>query len=99
MPHLRPLARDFGFAEVIAVELAFDPDTDRATGDLLRPNVRGDQKAVRLREWLGDRPATELWAYGNSSGDDELLAMADHATWIGARAARSVPPTVRETPG
>ncbi len=87
--YLRPIARDFGFADVIAVELEFDPETDRATGRLARANVRGPEKAARLREWLGARPATELWAYGNSSGDDELLAMADHATWIGKRAGRN----------
>jgi phosphoserine phosphatase len=34
-----------------------------------------------VREWLaGDD--TELWAYGDSAGDRELLAEADHATWI-----------------
>ena len=45
-----------------------------ASGD---PNVRAEQKAVRLREWLGQPPTgslvdAELWAYGNSSGDHEL---------------------------
>ena len=44
---------------------------------------------MRLREWFDDRPATELWAYGNSSGDEALLAMADHPMWIGKRADRN----------
>jgi phosphatidylglycerophosphatase C len=83
--YLRPVASELGFDDVIGVELEFDADRG-ATGRLARPNVRGQQKAVRLQEWFADRPATELWAYGNSSGDEELLAMADHATWIGRRA-------------
>jgi phosphatidylglycerophosphatase C len=85
--YLRPVAASLGFDDVIGVELEFD-DARVATGRLARANVRGPQKEARLREWWGDRPATELWAYGNSSGDEHLLAMADHATWIGRRADR-----------
>jgi phosphoserine phosphatase len=58
------------------------------TGQMEFPNVRAEQKALRLRAWL-DQPALgpmkniELWSYGNSSGDHALLAMADHAYWLG----------------
>ena len=33
-----------------------------------------------MRDWLreNDLADAELWAYGDSSGDDELLALADH---------------------
>jgi phosphatidylglycerophosphatase C len=86
--YLRPVAASLGFDDVIGVELEFD-ESRVATGRLARANVRGPQKEARLREWWGDRPATELWAYGNSSGDEDLLAMADHATWIGRRAERA----------
>jgi phosphoserine phosphatase len=27
-----------------------------------------------------------LWAYGDSAGDEALLARADHPTWVGRRA-------------
>lgn len=80
--YLRPLATALALTDVIAVTLEADAD-GHLSGRLARPNVRAEQKAIRLREWWGDRPATELWAYGNSSGDEALLAMADHATWIG----------------
>ncbi len=91
--YLRPLAEELGFDDVIGVELAVD-ERGVCTGEFVAPNVRGEQKAVRLREWLdarvrstdGSRP--EMWAYGNSSGDDALLAMADHPTWMGRRARR-----------
>lgn len=87
------LGEGLGFDEVIAVELAVGDD-GRHTGEMARPNVRGPQKAVRLREWLaatggGD---VELWAYGNSSGDAELLAMADHPALLTGRKSPVMPP-------
>ena len=45
----------------------------------------GPAKVARLHAWLdehhGGRAAVELWAYGDSAGDHELLADADHAEW------------------
>ena len=79
--YLRPVARELGIDDVIGVELAFD-SIGSASGGLARPNVRGPEKVRRLEEWWGDRPATELWAYGDSSGDAELLARADHPTRV-----------------
>ena len=86
--YLRPVAETLGFADVIGVEMEVGAD-ERLTGALAAANVRAAQKEIRLREWLGDdgRPI-ELWAYGNSSGDDHLLAMSDHPTWVGKRAGR-----------
>lgn len=82
--YLRPFGQDHGFDEVIAVTLEVDSDGN-LTGALARPNVRGPEKAVRLREWLaGDSPEF-MWGYGNSSGDRELLEMADQPVWIGRR--------------
>ena len=86
--YLCPVAEALGFADVIGVEMEVGPDS-RLTADFAAANVRAAQKEMRLREWLGDdgRPV-ELWAYGNSSGDDHLLAMSDHPTWVGKRAGR-----------
>lgn len=93
--YLRPLLLDrLDFDEVIAVELEVGAD-GRHTGAMVRPNVRGPQKEVRLREWLaatGDADDVELWAYGNSSGDAELLAMADHAALLAGRGRHPLPP-------
>ncbi len=47
---------DQGFDHVIAVELEADPE-GRLTGRLTGPNVRGPEKAVRLRRWLGGEDA------------------------------------------
>lgn len=84
--YLDPLAAELGVAGVLAVEL--ESVDGRLTGGLARPNVRAEQKAIRLREWLGQEPhgpldGVELWAYGNSSGDHALLELADHAFWLG----------------
>ena len=76
-----PAGHELGFDHVIAVDLEMDAD-GRATGDIVGTNVRGPEKARRLREYLGASPS-EMWAYGDSDGDEELLAMADHPTWPG----------------
>ena len=82
--YAQPAAAALGFDHVIAVDLEVDPE-GRATGAIAGTNVRGPEKAVRLRDHLGQAPV-ELWAYGDSDGDTELLAMADHPTWVGRRA-------------
>lgn len=97
--YLQPLAEQLGVHDVIAVELA--EQDGRLTGDLKRPNVRAEQKAVRLREWIAsqvpDGRPVELWAYGNSSGDHELMEMADHAFWLG-KPTKTPPGAVDFTP-
>lgn len=54
------------------------------TGALAGGNCRGPEKATRLRNWL-DGDTVTLWAYGDSSGDHDLLAMADHAVYVTGR--------------
>lgn len=82
--YLEPFATAFGFDHVIAVELQMGSD-GLLTGEMVGPNVRGEEKAVRLRRWLGDDVPEMIWAYGNSSGDTELLAMADVPVWVAGR--------------
>lgn len=91
--YLGPLAEALGLDAALAVELDADAGgtlTGTVTGG---GNCRGPGKAERLRAWLDGRygaaAEVELWAYGDSSGDEELLALADHPTWVGKRAARA----------
>jgi phosphatidylglycerophosphatase C len=86
--YLEPLAERLSFDHVIAVGLVVGGD-GRLTGALDGPNVRGEEKAVRLRRWMGDEP-DELWAYGDSSGDADLLAMATHPRALSRRARKYV---------
>jgi phosphatidylglycerophosphatase C len=74
--YLEPLAARLGFDAVLATGLEVGPD-GRLTGELEGGNVRGPEKVRRLERWLDGRTC-ELWAYGDSPGDRELLARADH---------------------
>jgi phosphatidylglycerophosphatase C len=78
-PYLVPLGELLGVDAVLCTRLERGPD-ERLTGRLDGANCRGPEKARRVREWLDDAAAAgaELWAYGDSAGDDELLALADH---------------------
>ncbi len=82
--YLDPVVDHLGLDGVCAVELEVD-DAGRLTGAMIGPNCRGHQKVVRLTEWLGGEAPERLWAYGNSSGDRELLAAAHEPTWVGRR--------------
>ena len=91
--YLRPFARDHGFDHVIAVELEVG-ESGHLTGAMAGPNVRGPEKAVRLRSWLDGEEPELLWAYGNSSGDRELLELADVPVWVaGRQRATTAPPS------
>jgi phosphatidylglycerophosphatase C len=74
--YLEPIGARLGFDAVLATGLEVGAD-GRLTGRLDGPNVRGPEKVVRLDRWLDGVPAT-VWAYGDSGGDRELLARADH---------------------
>ena len=76
-PYLDPLGAWLGVDDVLCTDLGVAPD-GRLDGSLLGGNCRGPAKAERLLAHLGGRPA-ELWSYGDSEGDRELLALADHA--------------------
>lgn len=74
--YLGHVGRALGCAAVLSTRL--EVEDGRLTGRLVGRNVRGPEKVARLDAWLdGSRP--EVWAYGDSDGDRQLLARADHA--------------------
>lgn len=77
--YVRPVGDLLGVDFVIASEIEIGADGN-ATGGLIDGNCRGPEKARRLRAWLQDHDLGDavLHAYGDSSGDREMLAMADH---------------------
>jgi phosphatidylglycerophosphatase C len=85
--YLDPFGRLAEFDQVIATRLETGPD-GLLTGRMDGPNVRAGQKALLLRRTLGDGPV-ELWAYGDSAGDREMLAMADHPVRVSRTRFRS----------
>ena len=82
--YLDPVVEHLGLDGVCAVELEV-ADDGRLTGRMVGPNCRGPEKVVRLTDWLGGDTPERLWAYGNSSGDQDLLAVADEPVWVGRR--------------
>jgi phosphatidylglycerophosphatase C len=63
--------------------------TGRITGRMLGGNCRGPEKVARLEAWLaGQQPP--IYAYGNSSGDRELLARAHVGVMV--RPRTTLPP-------
>lgn len=74
--YLTPWAKTAGFDHVIGSHLATD-EHGVVSGRLHGGNCYGEQKAERIREWLGSTEAI-VYAYGDSRGDRELLAMADY---------------------
>ena len=80
---LAPVVAGLGVDGLVATTLEVGPD-GLLTGELAGRNVRGEEKPKRLHEHLGGTPS-ELWAYGNSSGDRALLAAADHPVRVTRR--------------
>lgn len=83
--YLDPVAERLGFDAALGTGLEVGA-RGRLTGRLAGANVRRAEKVARLDAWLGRAPAT-VWAYGDSTGDRELLARADHAIKVGRRAS------------
>jgi len=75
--YLEPWARRAGFDHVLASRLETDA-TGCVTGRLVEGNCYGVEKARRLRALLAPRKSCTLYAYGDSRGDREMLALADY---------------------
>ena len=72
-----PFARRLGAEALLGTPLVFDAD-HRVTGAFSSPNCRGEEKVRRLRAAFGDDMQLAA-AYGDTTGDTEMLAMADEA--------------------
>jgi phosphatidylglycerophosphatase C len=81
--YLDPLGETLGVDAVLCTRLEVD-DEGLLTGRLEGGNCRGPEKARRVRAWLEETGLadSELWAYGDSDGDRELLAAADRPLWV-----------------
>ncbi|WP_307364340.1 HAD-IB family hydrolase [Brevundimonas sp. SORGH_AS_0993] len=69
-----PFARRLGAEALLGTEMAFD-DQDRVTGAFIGDNCRGEEKVRRLKAAYGPDMVLTA-AYGDTSGDAEMLAMA-----------------------
>lgn len=74
-----PFARRLGADDLLGTRLALD-DAGRIAGTFEGANCRGAEKVERLRARFG--PEVRLAAaYGDTSGDTEMLAIADAPGW------------------
>lgn len=72
---IAPFAKRLGAENLIGTQLEFDSD-DRITGRFASENCRRAEKVKRLRAVYG-QDVHLVAAYGDTSGDIEMIAMAD----------------------
>lgn len=70
-----PFARRLGAEGLLGTQLVFDAQ-DRVTGAFAGENCRGEEKVRRLRAAYGDDMMLAA-AYGDTSGDTEMIAVAE----------------------
>lgn len=78
---VRPVCERLGVDTVLATLIEVSPD-GIVTGRFLSPNCYGAQKVARLLEAYPERPSYILYAYGDSTGDRDLLAFADKPYFV-----------------
>lgn len=90
-PYLEPFAEHVlgGVDAVLCTDVEIGPD-GRCTGRLAGRNCRGPEKARRLSDWVPASGAV-IWAYGDSAGDREMLAMAHHPLLVRGAVIEPVP--------
>ena len=64
--------------ELLSTQLEFKDG--KVTGRFLTKNCHGKEKENRVKELLHVEDYETIYAYGDSSGDTEMLAMANHPT-------------------
>ena len=77
------------FAELLNVDYlatTIEVKDDRFSGAIAGDNVRRDEKVNQLTSWLSEmgfgRSDVHLTAYGDSSGDSQMMKWADSAIWV-----------------
>lgn len=74
---IKPWAKKHGITNVIATKIGVEA-AGGLTGSFTSKNCYGKEKVNRIRRELKDMEDYDIWAYGDSEGDDEMLAIADH---------------------
>lgn len=75
--YLHPWAKQMGFDAIQGTKL--NAMMGITNGKIDGKNCFGQEKVDRLIQCCGDKKNYTLYAYGDSRGDRELLALADHA--------------------
>ncbi|GHS94099.1 hypothetical protein AGMMS50276_06020 [Synergistales bacterium] len=67
--------------EVTVIGTELEVEDGILTGRLATPNCRGAEKAERIRASVNIHSYPEIYAYGNSGGDREMLALANYPVY------------------
>jgi len=67
--------------EVLATKLA--NSNGLLTGKFLGNNCNGEEKVKRIKNYLELADYKEIWAYGDSPGDEAMLSLANHKIYRG----------------
>lgn len=76
--YLETVAKNLGFDDLLCTTISVD-EFQMCDGRLVDGNCRGLEKVRRLEALLGDLCKLELYAYGDSAGDKEMLEVSNHA--------------------
>lgn len=82
-PYVEPLGDFLEVDGVLCTRLASRDGV--LTGELVGENCRGPEKVERIRQWCADSGVTlasVLFAYGDSTGDREMLEIAEHGQMV-----------------
>lgn len=77
---IKPWAKAMGIEKVLATEI--DTIDDLIVGTFSTANCYGQEKVNRLLAEFPDKSEYVLYAYGDSAGDKELLALSDYPIFI-----------------
>jgi phosphatidylglycerophosphatase C len=77
--YVRPWALSQGVTDVVGTRL--EVTAGRLTGRIEGRNCYGAEKVARLEMVIADLHSSTVYAYGDSRGDNELLALARHAVY------------------
>jgi phosphatidylglycerophosphatase C len=84
--YLEPIARHLGFDDLLSTEvISF---CGICSGEMKGENCRAAAKVRRLEGLLGSLSQYELYAYGDSEGDAEMLSAADYPAFMPFHASR-----------
>jgi HAD superfamily hydrolase (TIGR01490 family) len=75
--YLTPWAKSTGFVKVLATKMETGSNGN-ITGKFSGRNCNGDEKLRRVKSHFNSLTEYEIYVYGDSHGDKELLKIADH---------------------
>lgn len=78
--YLEYFAKEYGFHDCLCSKVAYDQN-GLVTGKLEGLNCRDAEKVRRLEAIVGLKTGYTLYAYGDSDGDRDLLALADYPNY------------------